>query len=153
MTTKRLDFLARAAGLEGSPYLWAAKGRRVGWVGGREVLAFDCSGLVTHCLLEVGGPDLRAFHNCQRLWDELPPVETPLPGDLAFYSRTPDGRISHVMVTWGDGRVFGACGGDESTTTLQAASSRGARVRFRKSHLYRTVFRGFRSLSQYLDKE
>ncbi|WP_375746479.1 C40 family peptidase [Corallococcus interemptor] len=54
-----------------SPFRWGAKGLRAP---GAEPRLFDCSGLVTWCLNEVGGPDWRATHNTDRLWDVCAPV-------------------------------------------------------------------------------
>lgn len=139
--SRRLIFLDAALRLEGQPYLWCGKGPT----------AFDCSGLATWCLRAAGGPDWRTTHNAQRLWDGLPGVPKPAPGDLVFYGRLD--RVVHVMVWWGDGRVFGACGGDRGTTSLELAAARGARVRFRRSAEYRVDVLGYRSLAQYLDRE
>lgn len=142
--SRRLAFLDEALRLEGRPYLWCGKGPE----------AFDCSGLVTWCLWRAGGPDLRATHNTTRLYAELPVVVAPKPGDLAVYGRLRlDGALGsgHVMLWWGDGRVYGACGGDRSTTSLELAAARGARVRFRRSHRYRVDFLAFHSLAQHLD--
>jgi murein DD-endopeptidase len=142
---KRAAFLARARRLEGLPYVWAADGPH----------AFDCSGLVCYCLAEVGGPDWRATHRCQTLWEALPPTREPQPGDLALYG-TP-GHATHVMLVVGDGRVYGACGGDSTTTSPELALQRGARVRYRLKVEYRhgrdgrSDFLGYRSLSQHLD--
>lgn len=127
---------------EGKPYVWASKGQN----------AFDCSGLVTAGLVEVGYPktcprcnlDMRGFHSAARLWDELEPTEEPAPLDLIFYGAP--GHISHVVFLWCDGRVFGANGGNQHTTSTAIAEKRGARVGFKRGILYRFDNRGFRKL-------
>jgi murein DD-endopeptidase len=50
-----------------APYRWNAQGTRDANNGQR---LFDCSGLVTWALLQVGGPDWRAIHNTDRLLAE-----------------------------------------------------------------------------------
>jgi murein DD-endopeptidase len=134
-------FFARALRLEGLPYIWAAKGP----------LCFDCSGLVTYLVREMGGPDWRALGNCAFLWEKLAPftpeaapfegVPPHMPvGTLAFYG--PPGRADHVMVVSPEGRAFGACGGGSACVTPK----RGACVQFRPSIRYRPDFLGFRAL-------
>ncbi len=97
-----------------------------------------------------------------RAWEELPETSTPVPGDLAFYGGGNNGHpVSHVMVVllteWAagvpGGLCFGACGGDSSVTTYSEAVRRDAKVRVRQSIRYRKPddFRGYRSLSPYLD--
>jgi murein DD-endopeptidase len=131
-----IEFLTRALAYEGRPYFWGRDGPD----------AFDCSGLIACTLLECGGPDWRSTHTAQRLFDVLPRVEAKdaQPGDLVFYG--PPHRITHVMIVATQGRVYGACGGDSSTTTLELAKARGAGVRFRKAVAYRRDVRGFRRL-------
>lgn len=135
MSDLRIAFLAWLQAQEGKPYVWGGKG----------MAAFDCSGLVTAGFQAVGVPGWGDFERLHvysaALWKNLPDVETPLPGDLAFYGAP---HIRHVMVWWGDGRVLGACGGGSTTTTVEEAARRRARVQFRPTHLYRPDFRGFR---------
>jgi hypothetical protein len=118
----------------GKPYLWAAKGMD----------AFDCSGLATCGLLAMGCPDWRQTHNSSKLWAVLPPTREPMPMDLSFYG--PPGLVTHVMFVWGDGRVYGACGGGRLTTTLAIAHVVGAKVRFRSRVDYRPDHKGFRRI-------
>lgn len=114
---------------------------------------YDCSGLITSSLYHVtkGRIDWRAMGSCRNLIAPakglplLRPVadhEDPLVGDLAFYGH---GRNmpSHVMMFCGDGRVFGACGGNTDVVSPEIAKKKGARVRFRESPLYRPDFLGF----------
>lgn len=121
---------------EGFPYLW-------GWKGPD---AFDCSGFVTCGLLAMGCRDMRQTHNAGRLFAALKSTKEPMPLDLAFYG--PPGSITHVMffMANGDGRVFGACGGNAFTTTVEKAREQGACVRFRPKVDYRPDFRGFRRI-------
>jgi murein DD-endopeptidase len=132
--TDAMGFLLQCSTAEGKPYVWGAKGPD----------AFDCSGLVTWALHECGGPDWRNSHNSARLFAELAPVEKPQEGDLAFYGQP--GRVTHVMVCWGDGRVYGACGGDSTTTSVEMAKLRKAKVQYRAKADYRPGFLGFRRL-------
>lgn len=119
---------------EGRYYLWGSKGPD----------NFDCSGLVTCGLLAMGLPDWRATHSSARLYSVLDDTMEPLPMDLAFYG--PPSGITHVMFVWGDGRVYGACGGNSGTLTLQVAREQKAKVQFRHKVLYRPGFRGFRRI-------
>jgi cell wall-associated NlpC family hydrolase len=129
--TKRQAFLNWCYSQKGKPYIWAAKGPD----------AYDCSGLVTAGLLAIGGPDWRAMWNSQRLFGSLKNIEgrAAKAGDLVFYG--PPHRITHVMVLWDDGRVFGATGGGSQTKT----PTKGAEVQFRSKVKYRPDVRGFRA--------
>lgn len=122
----RLAFLCKAHDQLGKPYVWGAKGPD----------AFDCSGLVTWLLHELGVCDWRAEHNAQRLYNELAKTEAPRPGDLVFYGSGPT-HITHVMIHFGDGQVLGATGGNHTTDSVEEARKIGARVRFRPRHDYR----------------
>jgi cell wall-associated NlpC family hydrolase len=145
MPSQRAAFLVYVIDSLDSPYLWGAKGEFVQLPEAR-VQAFDCSGLVTWSYLRAGGPDWRATHNTDKLLLECQPVRTEeaAPGDLAFYGTLREGRPdpSHVMVHVGAGVVVGAAGGDFTTTTLEAAAKRGARVLARTSLTYRRDFLG-----------
>lgn len=137
--SKRLRFIALCSehltGGRRYPYIWGRKGP----------LLFDCSGFVTYCLWKAGGPDWRQTHASSTLFDALPPTERPEPGDLCFYG--PPDRITHVMVWIGDGCVAGACNGNSTIKTLEAAFARGARVMRKATKDYRGDFRGFRRLA------
>lgn len=124
----------------GVPYIFGGKSRN----------GIDCSGLVTCSLFEIGGPDLRATHNTDKLWVELPQTIVPEPGDLAQYE-------GHVVIlvrrrTDGPWVCIGANGGKSGTLTVPLADAAGAFVRLVPSHLYRPDFRGFRSIQPYLKK-
>lgn len=133
MPDQRRRFLDWLLEQEGRTCLWASKGP----------LVFDCSGLVTCGYLAVGQPDWRQTHNTDGLWNDLQPTQSPEPGDLVLYGGTKPKDVEHVMVWWGDGRVFGACGASASVPTLELAKMKGAMVRFRQL-CYRSDLRGFR---------
>lgn len=148
----RLALVAFAQGLLGKPYVWGQKGPN----------SFDCSGFVTYCLLQAGGPDWRLTHNAAKLFEDCPPIPEadahlreitrgaplwPCPGvqqcDLAFYG--PAGEPDHVMMLWGDGRVIGASGGNHHTTSPELAAPLHAEVKFKDRVDYRPDFLGFRA--------
>ncbi|NBD11847.1 C40 family peptidase [Corallococcus silvisoli] len=154
--SQRAAFLALVLEQMGAPYRWGAKGLKPS---ASALRLFDCSGLVTWCLQEVGGPDWRATHNTDRLWDVCTPVAIEaelLPGDLVLYGRpgtkTADGRPvtredpNHVMVYVGAGVVVGASGGGSTTLTLADAAAAGARVKTFPRIAYRGDVLGFRRL-------
>ncbi len=140
---RRLMFMAWLIGQKGKPYVWSYKGAPL--LCGEELLeCYDCSGLITAGLNYLGCPDWRQTHSAAKLFDELEATKDPHPGDLAFYG--PPTRITHTMIFWGDGRVFGATGGNRDTTTPVIAKKKGACVQFKPSVNYRPDFRGFRKL-------
>lgn len=131
---QRLAFLDWLLRQERKTALWAAKGPEL----------FDCSGLVTVGYELVGVKGFPpALTNTDRLWNALPSMDKPRPGDLVFYGGEHPRDVSHVMVWWGDGRVYGACGATSRIETEKEAVAVGARVRFRKPG-YRPDFRGYR---------
>lgn len=115
-------FLNFVRSKEGCSYIFGRKGPNT----------FDCSGLVTWAIKQAGGPDWRFTHNAQGLADVLQPVDRLAVGEvlLAFYGYSWD-HVDHVMVLVPDGRVFGACGGDHTTTTPEKALEQGACVQYR----------------------
>lgn len=125
----RIAFLDWVLAQEGKPYIWGAKGPE----------QFDCSGLVTAAIREVGGPDLRMMYNCARLYSLLLPTDKPVKGDLCFYGLKD--RPTHVMVFIGP-TVFGASGGGKQTTTPVAH----AKVQYKPRVTYRPDFLGYRKL-------
>jgi cell wall-associated NlpC family hydrolase len=136
MTPTREAFLVAAQALEGVFYRWGGKQPRGG---------LDCSGLVTWCLKVVGGPDLRQSHNSDVLWAELPPVEVPVAGDLAFYGAKDD--PSHVVICLGgqDEPIIGANGGGSKTTSYELATASRAEVKRKPDPRYRPDLLGYRS--------
>lgn len=137
---RRLDYVNACIAKLGRPYIWNGKGP----------YSFDCSGLVTYVLFELGGPDWRATHNSQRLANELPHVNHPSPGDLCLYGKSWQ-LVNHVMV-WVDGRVIGASGGNSRTVTREIALQMNACVRWKPKPGYArfkdgsTDFLGFRGM-------
>jgi len=104
-------------------YVWGAKGRKM-WtldgikdtsaVAGVQV-AFDCSGLVTSCILEAGGDDMRFTHNTDLLKAELPPVQNP-PATQGIFVVFFPGHVG-IAYTLGDKWfIVEAAGGDHTTT-------------------------------------
>lgn len=136
---QRARFIALAVNCVGAPYLWGSKGAKHAGV-----QAFDCSGLVTWCLLRSGGPDWTRSHNTDTLLAKLAPVLTPRPGTLVLYGAGNDAQ--HVMVHLGDGVVVGASGGGPSTTSLAMAAQHEARVKAFPWPDYRPDRLGFREL-------
>lgn len=116
----------------GSTVLWAQRGPTV----------FDCSGLFTYCLKEIGGPDFTHLENAQGLYNGTralgaPETDQPLPGDAVFYGHGPD-TITHIAVLIENGRVISADGATSHITTLAMAQANPAnRVRLHPSMLFR----------------
>ncbi|WP_163998700.1 NlpC/P60 family protein [Pyxidicoccus caerfyrddinensis] len=145
-SSQRAAFLALVLQQMHSPYRWNAKGTRDATTGQR---VFDCSGLVTWTLHQVGGPDWRATHNTDRLWAACAPVDFAalLPGDLVLYHRAgAPADAEHVMVHVGGGVVVGASGGGRATLTLADAAAHDARVKALPHLGYRPDLMGFRRL-------
>ncbi|RKH19151.1 peptidoglycan endopeptidase [Corallococcus sp. CA047B] len=140
--TQRALFLQLVLNQVGAPYRWGAKGSLPDPHGPR---LFDCSGLVTWSLHQVGGPDWRTTHNTDRLWDACKPVERVeelQPGDLVLYGKA--GDPDHVMVHVGAGVVVGASGGGSTTRTLEDAARSDAKVKAFARVAYRSDVLGFR---------
>lgn len=137
----RAEYVAGCRVLLGVDYLWGGKTPRDG---------LDCSGLVTHVLYALGGPDLRFSHNTDTIWNMWPETFSPRPGDVALYGGSRPDDVSHVevivSVDHGIVQMIGASGGDSTTTSREAARAlkRPARVQEKSTHLYRKDFRGFR---------
>lgn len=140
---RRLHFMAWLIAQRGKPYLWGGKGAVLA-CGDQQVECFDCSGLITAGLFNLGCPDWRQTHSAAKLFDVLKPTKDPHPGDLAFYG--PPKSITHVMINWGDGRVYGAAGGGRQSVDPLRSVKSGAKVQFRASVKYRPDFRGYRKL-------
>jgi cell wall-associated NlpC family hydrolase len=130
--THRDAFLQAVESLLGSLTLWAQKGPD----------SFDCSGLVTACVLKVGGPDLRHTHSAQALHDATralePGRDIMLPGDLVFYGHGPD-SIEHVAVYDEFGGVVSADGATSHILSPAVAMANPAnRVRRHNTVRYRS---------------
>lgn len=130
--TYRARFLATMESLMGKPVLWAQKGPD----------SFDCSGSVTWCLKQVGGPDLRLTHNAQSLHDAtraLGPGDLLIPGDLVFYGATGPKDVEHVAVYDEYAGVVSADGATSHITSLSVAMANPAnRVRRHATIKYRS---------------
>ncbi len=122
--------------LAGIPYLWGGSNPRFG---------FDCSGFVIWLLqvFEILPSGDWTAQGLSRHFKQRPPGEDWQPGDLLFYGGS-DERITHVMMYIGtmdsERMCIGASGGDQTTTTIQAAEIRGARVKVKPAS-YRRDFR------------
>lgn len=145
MIAKRGTFMGAVRSKLGAIVVWAHKGPDT----------FDCSGLVTWALMHAGGDDVRDTHNANRLWYLLPPIASPAIGDLAFWSSTSVGQMSHVAIVTGvsaDGDtingvpIISADGATPSFTLEMATASTHCRVREHSSIAVtgRQYFRGFR---------
>jgi cell wall-associated NlpC family hydrolase len=110
----------------GSPYIWNGKGElRTGTVNGIPGIGYhgyDCSGLVTSSMREAGGPDLRATHNAQKLFDEGQVTDALNSIRLAFFGKKNDDgsvNVSHVTIEFGSDANFftvESAGGGPTTT-------------------------------------
>lgn len=136
--TLRERFLDLGREQIGKPSLWGAKTGD----------AFDCSGLVAWLLRELGGPDLRATHNTDRMWLEFDPVVgEPAPGDLGFYRpKKPldDNDMEHVVILLDGGLILTADGATSKIHTVEDAKAAHAMVRIRGGYDYRERFAGWR---------
>lgn len=151
---RRAAFLEFVLAKEGLPYCWPTEENNYS---GKDLPhakykdCYDCSGLVTAGLYAATGGklDWRSTTNAYRLMKLLPATIEPRPGDLAFYGPGTN-MVNHVMIVLGekdrDLQVYGACGGNHYVTSPAIAKAKGARVRARKSHLYRPDFLGFTRL-------
>lgn len=92
-------FVASASELAGAPYLW----------GGMSPQAMDCSGLVRICFLAQGRLTGRDAWQQALEGEEVAP-DSIRPGDLVFYDRTGSGRINHVAIYVGNGRLIHCSG-------------------------------------------
>lgn len=137
-------FLAAARARLGTPYQWGGgHGDGMSW-------GLDCSGLVLQAAKAAGLVLPPGATTADTMWRTFRRVQTPEPGDLAFYGS--GGKAQHVViVTSWDGTkaaTIGANGGDQTTTTPAAAAAKNARVDERPDHrAIRKDFLGFGSIS------
>lgn len=128
----RERYIATAHAQLGKTVLWAARGPD----------EFDCSGLATWCLKEIGGPDLTHLENAQGLFNGTRalgagPTDNPLPGDLVFFGHG-ELTISHVAILVENGQVISADGATSHITSLAIATANPShRVRLHPSMLFR----------------
>lgn len=93
------DFCAReisslACSLAGTPYMW----------GGNTIKYFDCSGLMKFCFFMNGIILPRNASQQARCGVALKPGEWEA-GDLLFFGNQKTGRVSHVALYLGDGKI------------------------------------------------
>jgi len=159
---ENVAFLKEVASRIGSLYIWPSQSNGYSGkdlAGAKFPKTYDCSGLVTASLYAAtnGRIDKRSTWNSSALMRNCLAVEKPQAGDLAFYGPSP-GMVTHVMVYLGSSRaketkavygfpeawvVAGSSGGDSSTTDIDAAKKRDAKVTGYKSYKYRKDFIGF----------
>ena len=123
---RKRDFLSALTGELGKPYIWGKDGPD----------AYDCSGFVQFALQQVG-KDPTGDQNSQMLHahfsreenGRLLDLEDEVArlGDLAFYGQA--GSISHVGVCISAEEMIEAGGGDQTTTSAEAARAQSAEVR------------------------
>ena len=111
------DFEALVRPYLGAPYRYGGTGE-----GG-----FDCSGLVLRVYQRLG---VRLPRTSRAMFESLPPVSEPGPGDLVFFSFS-GGAVDHVGIYLGGGRFV-------------HASDRGVVVEPLDAPWYRRAFRGAR---------
>lgn len=146
-------FVAWVLSKENLPYCWPTEENKYSGKdlrGAKYKDCYDCSGLITSGLYAATQKrlDWRANTNAQLLYKKCQPLtEKQAKGKvcLAFYGHGLN-ALNHVMLVLPDGRAFGACGGNSSTTSPELAAKQGARVRYRPTHAYRPDFKGFRAL-------
>jgi len=124
-TPDRPDFLALVRPYLGAPYRYGGTGE-----GG-----FDCSGLVLRVYEKLG---VKLPRTSAAMYEALPPVETPAPGDLVFFSFS-NQRIDHVGLYLGEGRFV-------------HASNRGVVIERLDLPWYRKAFRGARRVPLGYDR-
>ena len=89
--------IANAKDLLGTPYVWGGDSKADG--------GFDCSGLVQYVFKPLGYTLNRVSADQSKQGQNVP-KENLQPGDLIFYSLAADGRVSHVGIYIGGGRMI-----------------------------------------------
>lgn len=114
--------LAYLNSLVGTPYIWASKNPSNG---------LDCSGAYVVALEHAGlaRPGARYKYGSADLHKALQPTSNPKMGDAVFYGK--NGKVSHIMMIVGDGRVLGATGGGRNTKTIDDAHAANAAVKYK----------------------
>lgn len=94
-----LNPIEEAKKMLGSPYLW----------GGRTFMGIDCSGFTQMVFKSCGIRLLRDASQQATQGTPVTSVDAALPGDLCFF-QNPQGRITHVGLYMGEGRIIHASG-------------------------------------------
>lgn len=116
---------------------WPTGSRGVG--GG---VGWDCSGFAQAGLVQLGQLSTDAEdRTAQGLADTGRSADGSREGDLAFYGKSWS-KVSHVMLSLGNGQVIGASGGTTSTN----ADDSGAYVKVFNTPQYRGDFLGWKRL-------
>jgi cell wall-associated NlpC family hydrolase len=103
--------IKRAAAQRGKPYRWGATGPR----------AFDCSGYVTYVMKGVGVKHLPRTSSAMAKKAKRVAKSHRRVGDLVFF--TSGGRVSHVAVYAGHGKIWHSPGAGRSVTKVKIWTS------------------------------
>jgi cell wall-associated NlpC family hydrolase len=103
--------IKRAAAQRGKPYRWGATGPR----------AFDCSGYVTYVMKGVGVKNLPRTSSAMSHKAKRVAKSHKKRGDLVFF--TYNGRVSHVAVYAGHGKIWHSPGSGRSVTKVKIWTS------------------------------
>jgi peptidoglycan DL-endopeptidase LytE len=87
-------------------------------LGGTTTRGFDCSGFTSY-VFDKMGINLPRTSEEQFLGGESVSLEDARPGDLIFYDALNKGRVSHVAIYLGDGRIVHAGGDDVNYQKLE----------------------------------
>jgi hypothetical protein len=140
---QRLIDCARAHVEKKTPYQWGGGRSTKDW-------GLDCSGLFIHCARTVPF-DFSGWHS-HRMWNELPRVLEPEPGDAAFYLKRHVVMVESFDKKTGTATIIGANGGDSTSTSAARAAEQKAFVRREPTHLYRDGFQGFVTLKPLVER-
>jgi cell wall-associated NlpC family hydrolase len=103
--------IKRAAAQRGKPYRWGATGPR----------AFDCSGYVTYVMKGVGVKNLPRTSSAMAKKAKHVSKSHKKRGDLVFF--TSGGRVHHVAVYAGHGKIWHSPGSGRSVTKVKIWTS------------------------------
>jgi cell wall-associated NlpC family hydrolase len=103
--------IKRAAAQRGKPYSWGATGPR----------AFDCSGYVTYVMKGVGVKNLPRTSSAMASKAKRVAKSQKKTGDLVFFHS--GGRVHHVAVYAGHGKVWHSPGSGRSVTKVKIWTS------------------------------
>ncbi|WP_129596038.1 C40 family peptidase [Anaerophilus nitritogenes] len=101
---------------------------------------FDCSHFVYVVLNKFGLIDRYKVAQDMKSWAKEIDEKSLMKGDLVFYTNN-NGRVSHVALYIGNGKIIHAGGGDSSVTSKVRARQRNAKVKisalhYRKGKMY-----------------